>query len=401
MRTLTYGRDRVEVDLSEDSLVPVRRAPVAPPLADPAAAVRAALEAPLGFPPLRRALTPDDHVAVVLDETLPRLPELLTALLEHLAAAGVSPGAVTVVTEPPSSGQRWVDDLSDAFEEVRVEVHDPADRKKLAYLATMRDGRRLYLNRTAVDADQVVVLGRPDADPFLARGGAGLLYPALADEATRQELLVADDSVPARREEAAEAAWLLGAPFLLQVVPGADDEVVHVVGGLVDTADEARRLYEGRWRLTVEELAETVVATVSGGAGRHDFAALARALAHAASVVQPDGRLVLLTRAAPHLGPGAEMLRRADDPRLALDALKRQQPPDLAAALAWAAATQRANVYLLSDLPAETAEGLFVTAIEHAGQLPRLLGTGGSCLILEDADRALPVLDLPEDDSDD
>src|SRR5262245_459980 len=39
----------------------------------PAALVRDALEHPVGFEPLRRALTPDDHVAVVVDDKLPYL----------------------------------------------------------------------------------------------------------------------------------------------------------------------------------------------------------------------------------------------------------------------------------------------------------------------------------------
>ena len=51
------------------------------PLADPTAAVRAALDAPLHYPPLRRALTPDDHVAVLVDEDLPHLARLLVPLL--------------------------------------------------------------------------------------------------------------------------------------------------------------------------------------------------------------------------------------------------------------------------------------------------------------------------------
>ncbi len=395
MRTLTYGRARVDFDLDEQSLVPVRRRPPAPPLTDVPSAVRAALEEPLGFPPLRRALTPDDHVVLVVDERLPRLAELLTPVLEHLTLAGVAPAAVTLLTASPQEGQSWLDGLPEAFEDVRVEVHDPANRKKLAYLATTRKGRRVYVNRTAVDADQLVLLCRPDVDPLFVRGGAGALFPTLSDEATRQET-----SERAARDEAAEAAWLLGAPFLVQVVEGAGDEIVHVVGGPVDTSEEGRTLYEARWGRSAERLADTVVATVSGSPERHDFATLARALAHAAHVVQPEGRIVLLTEAAPRLGPGAEMLRRVGDAGQALDLLRRHNPPDLAAAVQWANAAQRAQVYLLSGLPTDVVEELFVTPMEQAGQVRRLTQTGGSCLILEDADRALPTPPAAEDDSD-
>jgi hypothetical protein len=53
---IAYGRDHLEVDVPPSRLVGVHRQPESPPLADPAAAVRAALERPMGFPALRRLL---------------------------------------------------------------------------------------------------------------------------------------------------------------------------------------------------------------------------------------------------------------------------------------------------------------------------------------------------------
>jgi nickel-dependent lactate racemase len=397
MPTLHFGRERIDVTIADEQLVPVhRRLPVLP-LADPVTAVRDAIEAPLGFPPLRRALTPDDHVTVVIDEHLPRLGQLLAPLLEHVASAGVTPEAITLLSAAPAADQGWLDDLPEAFEEVRMEVHDPKDRKKLAYLATTRAGRRLYVNRSAVDADQLVVVGRPDADPLLYRGGAGLLYPALSDEATREELAGVQASAAALRREAAEVAWLLGAPFLVQIIEGGGDDIAALVAGPVDTADEGPRLYEARWGQTADDLADTVVATLSGDPRRHDFADLARALARAAEAVQPEGRIILLTEALPRLGPAAELLRQADDPNRALEALGKGQLPDRAAAMQWATAVRRAQVYLLSGLPEATAEELFVTPMEHAGQLQRLVRGAGSYLLLEDADKALPSVRAREE----
>ncbi len=210
MPTLHYGRQQIDVDIAANQVLAVHRRPAVPPLADPVAAVLEAIETPLGFPALRRALTPDDRVAVVIDEELPQLGRLLTPLLEQIGSAGVNPEAITLVSAAAAADQSWIDRLPEAFEEVRVEVHDPKDRKKLAYLATTRRGRRIYLNRTTVEADQLVVLGRPDADPLFRRGGAGLLFPALSDEVTRAELAEVRASANALRHEAVEISWLLG-----------------------------------------------------------------------------------------------------------------------------------------------------------------------------------------------
>jgi hypothetical protein len=155
---------------------------------------------------------------------------------------------------------------------------------------------------------------------------------------------------------------------------------------------EGQRLLDARWRQTVVQPADTVLASLSGNPARHDFAALARALACAARVVQPNGRIVLLSQTAPTLGAGADLLRQADDPRRALDLLRQNNPPDRAAAFQWASAAERAQIYLLSGLPGEIVEGLFAIPLEHAGQVQRLLETEGTCLFLEDAHKALAVM---------
>jgi nickel-dependent lactate racemase len=396
---VAFGREHLALEVQESRLVGIKRQPVAPPLADPAEAVRAALENPLGFPALRRALTPDDHVAIVLDEHLPRLAELLTPLLEHVVGAHVLPEAITLLC-PSASRQDWLDDLPDAFQDARLEVHDPRDRKRLSYLATTRQGRRLYLNRTAVDADQLIVLTGRRYDPQLGyAGAAGALYPALSDEATRQELagelsLAVPGGEPwPVQQEAMEVAWLLGAPFLVQVIEGSGDAITHVVAGMMDTSAVGQQLLDASWRETVARPADTVIAGVSGDPTHHDFADLARALTCAARVVRPKGRIILLSDARPDLGAGAELLRQASDPDQALTQLRRVKPPDMTAAFAWASAAQHADIFLLSGLADEVAEELFAVPLEHPGQVQQLLRDEGSCLFLNDAHKALAVVD--------
>jgi nickel-dependent lactate racemase len=396
---MDYGREHLEFEVAEDNLIPSRRPPAA--LADPAAAVRAALEEPHGFPALRRALTPGDRVTVVVDERLPRLPELLAALLEHVTGAGVAPELITLLCPFSASRQPWVDDLPDDFQEVQLEVHDPANRKRLSYLATTRQGKRLYLNRTAVDADQLVVLAARRYDPLLGYGGAeGMIYPALGDEATRAEMdgrvdLAAPGSTSPAGQEAAETAWLLGAPFFVQVIEGAGDGIARVVAGTAEASREGQRLLDACWRRAVTEAADLVVASLCGDPARHTFADMAAALASAARVVRPDGRLVLLSRALPELGSAAHLLRETEGDPAALERRRRRPTLELVPALRWAGAAAQARIYLLSGLPDETAEELSATPLQHAGQVQRLIDAGGSCLFLEDAHKTLAVVSPP------
>jgi nickel-dependent lactate racemase len=396
---IDYGHRHLEVEVREEDLVGVHQSAPAPSVEDISAAVRAALEAPLGFPALRRALTPDDHVAIVVDEHLPHLGQFITPVLEHITQAGVRPEAVTLLCAPPALSQSWIDELPDEYQDVRVEVHDPGERRKLSYLATTGRGRRIYLNRTAVDADQLVVVSRRGYDPVLGYSGSeGALYPALSDEATRQELagqvsLAAPDerSWPVHKE-AHEVAWLLGAPFMVQVIEGRGEQVASVLAGLADTSEEGQRRLNARWRVEVDRPADMVVAGVGADPGRQTFADLAQALAAAVRVVRAGGRIVLLSGACPALGPGALLLRQAEDPASALRLLDDKKPIDLAAAFQWAHAAQHANICVLSGLPAETVEELFAVPLDDPAQIQRLLDAEGSCVILPEANKILALV---------
>ncbi len=397
---LPYGREHLEVEVGESRLVKLHRAPPAAPLADPVAALGAALDRPVRFPPLWRALTPDDRVTIVVDEQLPQVGRLLVPLLEHITRANVAPGAITLFCPPSASRQEWLEDLPEAFEDVHVESHDPTDRQRLAYLATTRQGRRLYLGRAAVEADQLVVFGRRGYDPLLGYSGfEGDLYPVLGDEATRKELnaglslAAPDEAAWPIRDEAREVAWLMGAPFLVQVIEGAGDTLSHVLAGSLDSGKDGQALLDARWRGQVSQRADTVIAAVAGDPKRHGFVELARALACAARVVEPGGRIVLLTQAEPKLGPGAALLRKAENPAEALTALQEHAPPDVAAAFLWASAVRRASLYLLSGLPEDVADELFAVPLERAGQVQRLLDTReGSVLVIPDANKTMAVV---------
>jgi nickel-dependent lactate racemase len=397
--TIEFGNARISLEIPPERLIQVERAAFPPPMADPIQAVRDALESPLRYPALRLALTPDDHVTVVVDEHLPRLAELVTAALEHIVSAGVNPAAITLLCPPTQSTQPWLEQLPDAFEEVHLEVHIPADRNRLAYLATTKAGQRVYLNRSAVDADQLVVLTGLHFDPVLGYAGAeGAIYPTFSDAETRSKWMTAasadvpgEHAWPARRA-AGEVSWLLGAPFYLQIIEGPGDQIVQILGGSADSSTDGRRWLDRRWRATVAEPADLVIATIGGDPARQDITDMARALASAARVVRPEGAIVLLCKTAPELGEGYQQMARADEPDEVFSILRANPPPDWPAAFLWLDAVRKARVYLCSGLSEETAEGLFVTPVENGRQVQRLIDGGGKCLVLPDAHKLMAAV---------
>ncbi|MBN9517329.1 DUF2088 domain-containing protein [bacterium] len=395
---LPVGRGTWTIDVAPGKLVPVRPASVpSVPTAGPRELVRAALEAPFGFEPLRRALTPADRVTVVFDPALPAAAELLAGVLDHLRTAGIEPAAVAVVT-PPGSPEAWIDDLPDEYADVTAETHDPADERKRAYLATTRGGRRVYLNRTLVEADAIIILTGRGYDPVTGYAGAeAAVFPALAEApATPPEIEPKAAPAPeptGLRAEAAEIAWLLGTPFLVQAIEGAGDAVQEVVAGLLDSSAEGVRRQDARWRGTVPERVGAVVAAVGGSPERVTFLDLAKAAACAARVVTKGGRIAVLSDATPALGEGAALLRSLDGPEGATKRLDKLNPPDRAACLLWAWAARRASLFVASGLPDDTVEELFATPLRTPVEVGRLAAAADAVVVIPDAHKTLVTVE--------
>jgi nickel-dependent lactate racemase len=398
-----YGYNHVDVDFRDGCLFTAQRSAMPPALADVPAAVRRVLEEPLEFPALRRALTPDDHVVIVLSEKLSHLPELLGPVIEHVLEAGVQGERITLLCPPrrqAAAAPAWQLALPDHLRQAPIEVHAPAERGKLSYLASTKAGRRIYLNRTLVDADQLVILGRIGYDTVLGyHGGLGDIFPALSDEPTRAEFAQrVSAAVPGTKpwpaqQEADEVGWLLGMPFVVQVIEGHGDDLTHVLGGAAAAVAKAgHALLEKQWRVTVRRSVSLVIAGIGGHPARQTFADVTHAFAAASRIVQPGGRIVVMSRAKGDLGPSQEYIRQAESPAAALALARQHKSAEAAEVWQLATAADHAQLNLLSDIPRDTAEELFLTPLEHAGQLQNLVNQADTCVYLPDAHRTLALV---------
>jgi nickel-dependent lactate racemase len=388
----------VSVNVPEGTLVVPSRAGPVPIIADVAGAVRTALEEPRNFPPLRRALTPEDRITVAVDDRLPQLCAMVNEILRYLTEAGVVSDSITLVS-PPHSRQAWIDQLSDAFQEVRTEVHDPGDKKQLSYLASTRRGRRIYLNRSLVDADQTIILaGNRYDSQFGIADAACLVYPGLSDTETQRDtarqlsMESPGELATPLHHEAEEVIWLLGVPFFIQVIAGEGDSVAHVLGGTVESTPEANHLLNESWKLSLERPAHTVVAMVKGSGAQQDFTSLAQAALSASRIVENGGRIVLLTHSNPALTEGMAYLRQADNPAVAARIVQERQPADRVALLEWLHAAAKAELYVLSDMDQNVVEELFATPLQEARQVQRLIDLAPSSLFLEDGQKVLATV---------
>lgn len=371
---------------------------------DVAGAARHAVLQPIEFPPIARSVIPDDRVAVLLGSDVPRGMEIAAGVVAELLQAGLKPEAVTLLRSAGWSiaradGSPW--GLPEHIDQrIRCMVHNPDAPEQMAFLTALESGAPIRLNRSIVDADMVIPVGRirpPQSTGYF--GVYSALFPAFSD---RQSIDFchrgsAPENATRPRQDAfrtaKQVAWLLGAQFTVQVVPGAGGQVLEVLAGKIDAVgSRAQSLYDAAWRHQVSNQAKLVVATLGREKGVDGRLDLIRALRVASPLVEPGGA-VLVCSEIDSLAPPPYL---SDDARAGpIDETPTSEsptsnaPPGAAVGALLQRVLQevldRASVYLLSDLPSELVEQLGMTPVADDVEASRLLGHFRSCTVLRDA----------------
>jgi len=150
------------------------------PLANPAAAIEAALDHPLNSPTLEHlvaAIKPQTIYIAFTDATRACPDHLLVpAILARLQAAGVPDEAITLVCavglHRPSGEAEKRAKLGDAVvERYRIIDHNPRDESNMVHLGQTRDGIPLAVSRLAYEADLLVATGIVEPHQYAGYSG--------------------------------------------------------------------------------------------------------------------------------------------------------------------------------------------------------------------------------------
>jgi len=388
-----FQDESLEFELPEEHLVASWRGPAGYDRSKGDQAIESALESPLDYPPLRQMVVPGDRVVIALDPTISDWERVIATLAIPLEKSGIEAGSLTVLSPArgPAPSEGPLPGNSSLV------VHDPTDRRQLAYLATTKQGRRIYLNRLLADADLIVPVGRLGYDPILGYGGPwSVLFPGLSDRETIQTyrggLRDEDEDMPRTRaraglDESFEVSWLLGTPFHVGLVPGVSGPAEVVAGRDTSVRERGIEALERLWTYRADSRAELVVVGIGRPGAATTFETLAEGLATASRLVQHGGKIIVLSRASGEVGPSLRCLIDSDDPKRGAAALRGHEADAdflvawrLAKALAWA------DVFLLSGLDRELAEELSLIPLEQPEQARRLVARSGSCSFVSQAE---------------
>ena len=371
-----------------------------PTLGDPAAAVEAALAAPIGFPPLVAATAPGDVVAIAVADGVPQTNAIVTGAVKALLEAGVSPAMITIVSSQKFENRAELEQSLAKLnaEEMKFELHDPDDEQTIAMVGVNSAKEPLRLNRTLAEADLVLPItvqrlpegAQPDESKF-----AGL-FPQFSSRETmaRVRLESGNESPKVQkrlRAEADEAGWLLGVQMIVTVAPGANGGVAGVLAGDPDAVAKAgAALTREIWEQSVATPGDLVIAGVSGSEREQTWENVARAVAAASLVVTPGGAIAVCSELETSPTGPLLRLREAVDFNEVQRELTRDEANDAHPAVVLAKALEEGPVYLRSRLPSDVVESLGMTPIESDAELARLAAGREHTIIIEEAQRLTP-----------
>ena len=316
---LKYGTDTLPLRLPDTLRVDVFEPGSTACLDDPAAALHAALNAPLGCPPLESREPPRSVAIAVPDKTRPfPLKLLLPPFLDRLFAAwpSLADSDIRIVVggglHPPADAEQLSRILPGDLRGCRVVPHDAVHSPVLRFGVTSR-GTLVEINAAYASADFRTVMGMVDAHQFVGfTGGAKGVIIGCGSAGTiaanhrmlreNQAVVGTIENNPARLD-INEAGELAGVNFAVNAVLDGTKRPVAVLAGLPSVVmGEASRATAELYGMRFAKPYDIVVASCGGYPKDICLYQAQKGLATAAQCAAPDAKILLVARCGDGLG---------------------------------------------------------------------------------------------------
>jgi nickel-dependent lactate racemase len=416
---LAYGKEGLWVELPDDNVTVVEPRFV-PGLPDETEAIRSALREPIGTPPLRDLVKPDDTVAIVFsDITRPQPRErMLPVLLEELAHVP-SENIVLINalgTHRPNTEEELIGMLGrEIAEGYRIVQHNAWDKDNMVYLGPTSFGHETYINGVYMGARVKILTGFIEPHFFAGfSGGPKAVLPGLADERSVLGNHDAEMIGHARAawgvtegnpiwEEMREMAAKTEPTFLLNVTLNKNKEITGVFAGDVWQAHAAGTAFARESVMVpVPEPFDIVVTTNSGYPLDLNLYQTVKGMSAAALVVKEGGSIIAAAECwdgIPDHGEYKSILKMADSPQQLLEVIR---APGFLMQDQWEAQVQaqiqlKADVYVktsyLSDEQIREALLLPCHSIEETlAQLLERYGSDATICVLPEGPQTVPYI---------
>ena len=352
---LPYGEHGIDAAVPDDAFV-LTPADTAP-LADADAAIRAAIEAPLGSASLREIARAGRKAAIVVSDVTRPVPNqvILPPILETIEAAGIERGDITIVvgtglhrSSRPDEHERFLG--AEILSRYRVVDHDARDRSTQAYFTNTAprpgapDGVEVWLNRDYLAADLRILTGFVEPHLFAGYSGGGkAVLPALAGADAimanhdarmvghRKAIWCTTEGNPIF-EEMREVALKSEPSFTVNVTLDEQKRITGVFAGELIAVHDAAIAQAARQALRpIPHLFDIVIATNMGYPADLVLYQSVKGMSVAAQACTPGGTILLVAECREGVGAPEyiKMLHSESSPRALLARLEHGDRPSM------------------------------------------------------------------------
>jgi nickel-dependent lactate racemase len=369
---LAYGKAGLEMYLPDDADTTVIETRFVESLPDPVQALRDALRNPIGTPPLRDLVRPDQTVAIIFSDITRPTPNhlLLPAVLSELAA--VPAENVVLCNALGTHRENTHDELcqmlgEDLVRRYRIEQNNSSDQSTQVYLGKSSFGHDIWVNRVLMQADVKILTGFIEPHFFAGFSGGGkAVMPGMAGQQTvfgnHDAGMIANPKATwgvthgnPIWEEAREAALKTGPALLLNVTLNRDKHITGVFAGELAAAHDAGIEFVRQSSMVpVAEPFDIVITTNSGYPLDMNLYQAVKGMSAAEQIVRPGGSIIVAAECSdgiPDHGLYGQMLLEADDPQSLFKAIMAatETQQDQWQAQIQARIQAKADVYVYTD----------------------------------------------------
>ncbi len=310
---LAYGREGLKISLPDEAAVTVISPRYVAGLADEGAALRAALEHPLGSPALKQLVRPSDTVAISFCDITRPMPNdrVLPVLLDVLSETGLPDEKVVLINGLGTHRPQSPDELDrmlgpEIVRRYRIVQHDAWDNANLVGVARNRAGRMVRVNRAYTEASVRILTGFVEPHFFAGfSGGPKAVLPAIADiesilDNHGAQLLSHPRTTWAVTEgnplweEIRDVAVATQPTFMLNVTLNRDRELTGVFAGSMAIAHRAAVEFVREHALqAVSEPFDIVITSNSGYPLDLNLYQAVKGMSAAVQIVKPGGDIII------------------------------------------------------------------------------------------------------------
>ena len=327
---LGYGDDEITVNLPAQQVINVVEGKPVTSVIDVEAAVQAALNHPIGTPPLREIVQPGDKVAIIASDITRKWVRhdlFLPTLLNELNVAGIPDADISLVVALGAHRHHTAaEDIMTFGQQVvdRIEIvqsHAP-ETDQFVYIGKTSRGNEVSLNKHVVNADKVIMTGGIVHHLMAGFGGGRKsIVPGIAAYSTIQanhslclhdvvgqgvspECIAGKLENNPMHEDLVEMTALLKPAFLLNAVFTPNGEFASFVAGhWLDAWLEGCKMAQDIFGVNVSGKADLVIASAGGFPKDINLYQGSKSIGNAFMAAKSDGVVILLLECRDMLEP--------------------------------------------------------------------------------------------------